>query len=113
MSLATYLQFALALVFVVALIGGLAVVARRFGLGGVAPAGKARRLAIVEVLAVDNRRRLVLIRRDHSEHLVLLGPSGDTVIETGAGGKHGFADALAIAHGPATPAATPSAEESR
>ena len=49
MSLETYLQFLLALVFVVALIGGLAVLARRVGLGGLAPAGKQRRLAIVDV----------------------------------------------------------------
>ena len=97
MSLATYLQFALALIFVVALIGGLAVVARRVGLGGLAPAGKRRRLAVVEVLALDNRRRLVLVRRDGAEHLLLLGPAGDTVVEAGAVAGAVFTDALAAA----------------
>ena len=100
MSLATYLQFALALIFVVALIGGLAVLARRVGLGGLAPAGKQRRLAIVEVLAVDNRRRLVLLRRDGVEHLILLGPAGDTVVATAATVvQPAFADALAAVGG--------------
>jgi flagellar protein FliO/FliZ len=105
MSLATYLQFALALIFVVALIGGLAVLARRVGWGGLAPAGKERRLGIVEVLAVDNRRRLVLIRRDGTEHLVLLGPAGDTVVETAAVAKPAFAEALAAVTGEPTAAA--------
>ena len=99
MSLATYLQFALALIFVVALIGGLALVARRFGLGGIAPTGKQRRLGIVEVLALDNRRRLVLVRRDGAEHLLLLGPAGDTVVEVAAAvvARPAFTDALAAA----------------
>jgi flagellar protein FliO/FliZ len=105
MSFVTYLQFALALVFVVALIGGLAVLARRVGLGGLAPAGKQRRLAIVEVLAVDNRRRLVLLRRDGAEHLILLGPAGDTVVETAAVVQPAFADTLAAVAGAPAPAA--------
>ena len=74
MSFDTYWRFLLALLFVVALIAGCAWVARRFGFAGRfgAPGGK-RRLAIVEVLPLDGRRRLVLLRRDDVEHLVLLG----------------------------------------
>ncbi|MFO1127554.1 MAG: flagellar biosynthetic protein FliO [Rhodospirillales bacterium] len=98
MSLATYLQFALALIFVVALIGGFAVLARRAGLGGLTPSGKQRRLALVEVLAVDSRRRLVLVRRDATEHLLLLGPTGDVVVESHATFP-AFAAALAAAAG--------------
>jgi flagellar protein FliO/FliZ len=41
-----------------------------------------RRLGIVEVAALDARRRLVLVRRDEVEHLLLLGPSHDLVIES-------------------------------
>ncbi|MEX1147598.1 MAG: flagellar biosynthetic protein FliO [Sphingomonadales bacterium] len=82
-----YLQFIAALLFVLALIGALAWLARRFGFtprvtmtGG----GRAtRRLSIVEVLPVDARRRLILIRRDGFEHLVLLGTDRDTVVESG------------------------------
>lgn len=41
-----------------------------------------RRLAVVEVLPVDDRRRLVLVRRDGAEHLLLVGgPGGDLVVE--------------------------------
>ncbi|SHO67052.1 Flagellar biosynthesis protein, FliO [Pseudoxanthobacter soli DSM 19599] len=41
-----------------------------------------RRLSVVEVLPVDDRRRLVLVRRDGAEHLLLVGgPGGDLVVE--------------------------------
>jgi len=69
------------LVFVLALIGLVAWMMRRFG-----PSmrmGRPGRLGVVESIALDNRRRLVLIRRDKVEHLVLLGGAGDLVIETG------------------------------
>lgn len=38
--------------------------------------GRAARLAVVERLALDARRSLVLIRRDGTEHLLLLAPDG-------------------------------------
>lgn len=46
-----------------------------------ARAGK--RLAIVEARNLDMRRRLVLIRRDDVEHLLVLGQDGDLVVERG------------------------------
>ena len=87
MSFDTYWRFLLALLFVVALIAGCAWVARRFGFATRfgAAAGK-RRLAIVEVLPLDGRLRLVLLRRDNAEHLVLLGLHNDLVIERGQTG---------------------------
>lgn len=39
------------------------------------------RLAVLNVAAVDNRRRLVLIRRDDVEHLIMIGGPSDIVIE--------------------------------
>jgi flagellar protein FliO/FliZ len=91
MDLETYLQFALALVFVLGLIGLLALVLRRLGYGGPALSrGRQRRLAVVEVAAIDAKRRLVLIRRDGAEHLLLLGASGDLVIERGIGASGDF-----------------------
>jgi len=82
-----YLTFVSALVFVVTLIFLLAWIARRVGLGGVGtPTGGRRRLALVETLPIDAKRRVVIIRRDEVEHLLLLGPDTDTVIETGIGG---------------------------
>ena len=80
-----YLRFVLVLVLVLALIGALAWAARRFGLGGgLAPnTGKPPRLSVVEVRVLDSRRKLVLLRRDGCEHLVLLGPSQDLLLERG------------------------------
>ena len=86
MSLDLYSRFLLALVFVVALIAILAWAARRFGVAGRIGSGKpGRRLAVVESAALDGKRRLVLIRRDDTEHLVLIGAETATVIESGIG----------------------------
>jgi hypothetical protein len=41
------------------------------------------RLAIMEHAYVDRQRRLVLIRRDDVEHLIMTGGPVDVVIETG------------------------------
>jgi hypothetical protein len=40
------------------------------------------RLAVLDATAVDTRRRLVLIRRDDVEHLVMIGGPTDIVIES-------------------------------
>lgn len=80
------LRAVLALIFVLGLIGLCVIAARRLGLGGLRAGprfGRDRRLGVVETLALDPRRRLVLLRRDTAEHLVILGPSGETVIERG------------------------------
>lgn len=42
-----------------------------------------RRLAVVEQASVDGRRRLLLVRRDDVEHLIMTGGPVDVVIETG------------------------------
>jgi malonyl CoA-acyl carrier protein transacylase len=42
-----------------------------------------KRLAVVEHASVDGRRRLVLVRRDDVEHLIMTGGPVDVVIETG------------------------------
>jgi len=83
MDLAGYLRFVAALALVLALIGLVAWLARRFGLAGKLPRASARgrRLGVVEFAAIGPRHRLALIRRDDVEHLVLLGPAGDVVIE--------------------------------
>ena len=87
MALGNYFQFVLALAFVLALILAAAWLFRRFGRGRVnAPRRRTagmRRLAVVEAVAIDTRRRLVLVRRDNREHLLILGPQGETVVETG------------------------------
>lgn len=42
-----------------------------------------RRLEVVDHASVDGRRKLVLVRRDEVEHLVMIGGPVDVVIETG------------------------------
>jgi len=88
MGLDTYLRFLIALVFVVAMIGALAWIVRRFGWASrfVAPVGQ-RRLSVLEVLPIDGKRRLVLLRRDTAEHLILLGIGGDLLIESSGGAR--------------------------
>jgi hypothetical protein len=44
-----------------------------------------RRLDVVEHASIDGRRRLVLVRRDEVEHLIMTGGPVDVVIETGIG----------------------------
>ncbi len=85
MEIETYLRFLAALALVLALIALCAWGARRLGLGGtLAPTkGGSPRLAIVEVKVIDSRRKLVLLRRDAKEHLILLGPNRDLLIESG------------------------------
>jgi flagellar protein FliO/FliZ len=84
MEWTNYLRFLAALLAVLALIGGIAWIAKRTGVGGIQARnrGRSERLEVVEAIHVDARRRLVIIRRDDREHLVLLGPEREVVIET-------------------------------
>jgi hypothetical protein len=47
-------------------------------------AGRARqpRLGVLDAFAIDARRRLVLIRRDNVEHLIMIGGPNDVLIES-------------------------------
>lgn len=78
------LRLVAALAFVLALMGLLAFLLKRYGAGGgrLLPV-KDRRLKILETLPLDSRRRAVLISRDKKQHLVILGPNGETVVESG------------------------------
>ena len=83
MDLEPYLRALLALVAVLGLITGAAWIARKTGLGSgrLGQRGK-RRLSIIETMALDGRRRLVLVRRDEAEHLLLIGGGTDLLIES-------------------------------
>lgn len=76
-------RFGAALVFVLALMGGLALLMRRFGHGHPLTDPRKRRLKIVEILTLAPRHRAMLIRRDDREHLIILGPNGETLVEHG------------------------------
>ena len=85
MEFSGYLRFLLALIFVIGLIGVFSIIARRMGLGFPTTAIKksaGRRLSVQEVVPLDGRRRMVLIRRDDTEHLIVLGPNSETVVES-------------------------------
>lgn len=87
MDITTYARFALALIFVLGLILVIAWGMRRFGIGArIAPntAGR-RRLHVVEVAPLDARNKLVMVRRDDIEHLLLVGQGDPVVVERGIG----------------------------
>jgi len=106
MDIDQYVRFAFALLFVIALIMLIAWVMRRVGFGGmVSTPSRQRRLGIVEVLPLDAKRRLVLVRRDDQEHLLLLSALGDLVVEQGA--RAGFRNAMTEAAAPAPQEAKP------
>jgi len=51
--------------------------------GGSFLRGRERRLGVVEAASVDGRRKLILLRRDNVEHLIMTGGPVDVVVETG------------------------------
>ncbi|WDZ78456.1 flagellar biosynthetic protein FliO [Ensifer adhaerens] len=68
------------------------------------------RLAVLDAAAVDTRRRLVLVRRDDVEHLIMIGGPTDIVIESRIGApeerasvaERKIAEPLAVESRPAT-----------
>ncbi|MBI3699982.1 MAG: flagellar biosynthetic protein FliO [Afipia sp.] len=72
-----------ALLIVLVLIGAAAWLVRKFSSGNVSGANRGRmpRLAVIDAAAVDGRRRLVLVRRDNVEHLIMIGGPTDVVVE--------------------------------
>src|SRR6476659_2786874 len=76
-------RFFIAFLVVLALIGVTAWLVRRFGANrlGSTARGRQPRLAVIDAATVDGRRRLVLIRRDNIEHLLMIGGPTDLVVE--------------------------------
>jgi len=54
------------------------------------------RLQVLDAAAVDTRRRIVLIRRDNVEHLVMIGGPTDIVIESGIGDERTYLNAQTV-----------------
>jgi hypothetical protein len=54
-----------------------------FNASGNIARGRNRRLSVVDSLALDPKRQLLIIRRDNVEHLILTGGPQDVVIEAG------------------------------
>lgn len=81
-----YLQALLALIFVVGLIGIISLIARKFSLESFLvkenAEAKQKNLSIIEVLPLDTKRRLLLVKNGKRKHLLLLGINGDLVVES-------------------------------
>ncbi|MGQ3672680.1 FliO/MopB family protein [Xanthobacter sp. TB0136] len=81
-----WVRLAVSLVVIIALLGLTAFIIRRMGRKSSVPAmprprtGRAR-LSVVDAVPVDQDRRLVLVRRDDTEHLLLTGGVSDVVVE--------------------------------
>src|SRR5688572_32509075 len=82
-ELPTPVNFVIAFVVVLILIGAATWLVRRFGVASLDAASRGRqpRLAVVDAAAVDARRKLVIIRRDNVEHLLMIGGPTDVVVE--------------------------------
>mgnify|MGYP000571698104 CR=1 FL=1 len=85
MDAVNFFQYFAALLLVLGLLGGLALVLRRSGLAGLMPnfqrTGTLRRMEIAASVMLDARRRVVAVRVDEEEHIILLGMSGETVLD--------------------------------
>lgn len=104
MDISELARFTAALIFIVGLIGLCAFLAKKFNLvPGLAGSGTgAKRLSLIEVRALDTKHRLVLIRRDDREHLVLLGGESPLVVESGIEAPAAPALSLVPASAPVT-----------
>lgn len=83
MDIIDFARYFAALLLVLGLIGVAGLATRKFGLPGFAKPAAARRIHIVETLMVSPRQKIALLRRDDVEHLIMITPTGVTVIENG------------------------------
>lgn len=76
-------RFFVAFLIVLGVIGAIWWTVRRFGSGRIGSSARGRqpRLAVIDYASVDNRRRLILVRRDNVEHLLMIGGPTDIVVE--------------------------------
>src|SRR4051794_16686672 len=79
------MKFFIAFAIVLILIGTAAYLLRRFGTGTLAVSSQRNRqprLAVVDNTPIDARRKLVIVRRDNVEHLLLIGGPTDVLVES-------------------------------
>jgi flagellar protein FliO/FliZ len=86
-DLTTFTRFSAALLFVIGLIALAAWIARRVMGVNAASSSRGKRLTVIETLPLDSKQRLMLVRRDQTEHLVCVGPTGICVVERGVAVK--------------------------
>jgi flagellar protein FliO/FliZ len=76
LELADFSRAVIGLGVVLSLMAGVFWLLRRFAPAGAMARGGGRRLALVESLPLDPRTRLVLVRHDDREHLVMISSTG-------------------------------------
>lgn len=77
------LKMLAALGVVIATMFGFGLLAKKAGLAGPQILDRAkRRLKFIEALPLDGKRRLVLVSCDGKQHLLVLGPNNETVVDT-------------------------------
>ena len=82
------LRFIAAFIFVISLMWILSFIMKKVGYGKLMPMNKAdRRLSVVEYLPLDTKNRMVLVRRDNTEHLLLVSADHSEIIESGIKAK--------------------------
>ena len=92
-DIVNWTQYLLAMLVLLGLLGGLGLFAYAVQRGWILQnmtglrtlAAATRRLSIVETLVVDPRRRVVIIRCDDREHVLLLGAERETVLASQPG----------------------------
>lgn len=97
LTISDYASYVASLFFIICLIMGVAVVARRMGYGNgritsklalsltkgkIFNHGLDKRLLINEVMALDQKRRVVLIQKDNREFCLLLGINNDLLLDS-------------------------------
>ncbi|HVW91117.1 MAG TPA: hypothetical protein VHB74_00775, partial [Devosia sp.] len=103
-----YLNAALALAIVLVLIFlGLWALKLLFRASSTAVRGRNKRLAIVDTLAIDAKRQLLIVRRDNVEHLIMTGGPQDVLIESGIAAASAVPATVRTLPPPRGPAQTP------
>ncbi len=94
----------LVVAFIAAAIVAVAVIVRKMmrgpGLTALLAPKQHKRLDVVEQAVIDAKRRLVLVRRDGVEHLIMTGGPIDIVIESGIGAARTGGDTRSVATTP-------------
>jgi len=84
MDIADYVKFASALILVLAMMGILGLILKKINGGDIGgKLGAPKRLSVIEQRMIDGKNKMVLIKRDDVEHLVILSNTDTIVVESG------------------------------
>lgn len=98
MDALTLARMAFALIAVLGLIGLCAALAKKAGLANGAALGRRKRLQVVEQIALDARRRAAILKCDGREHLIILGPTSELLIDRDLPAPEAAAEPVSSVH---------------